>query len=120
MAEKINLEVVTPKGAIVSEEVDKILNNAADASPGDVRLQSSWTTTELSLDIADRGAGINTPIEGQLGKNPVTTKNEGLGVGLYLAHATLQRLGGSITVRQRSDGGTLTHITLPLLSDSAG
>ena len=97
-----------------------ILNNAADASPENVRLQSSWTTTELSLDIADRGAGINTPIEGQLGKNPVTTKNEGLGVGLYLAHATLQRLGGSITVRQRSDGGTLTHITLPLLSDSAG
>jgi two-component system sensor histidine kinase RegB len=93
-----------------------ILNNAADASPEDVRLQSSWTRTQLSLDITDRGAGIDTAIQGQLGKNPVTTKNEGFGVGLYLAHATLQRLGGVITVRNRGDGGTLIHITLPLLA----
>ncbi len=31
-----------------------------------------------------------------------------LGVGLYLAHATLQRLGGQVTVSSRDGGGTLT------------
>jgi two-component system, sensor histidine kinase RegB len=96
-----------------------ILNNAADVSPADVRLESSWNSTQLSLAIADRGAGIGTTIQGQLGKIPVSTKSDGLGIGLYLAHATLQRLGGTIMIRHRDDGGTLTHITLPLLAGAA-
>jgi two-component system sensor histidine kinase RegB len=116
-----DIDEQSPQAEILAERtltqaLLNILNNAADASPEDVRLQSSWTTTQLSLHIADRGAGIDTTIQGQLGKNPVSTKNDGLGVGLYLAHATLQRLGGIITVRDRHDGGTLTHITLPLLA----
>jgi two-component system sensor histidine kinase RegB len=116
-----HIDEQSPQAEILAERtltqaLLNILNNAADASPEDVRLQSSWTTTQLSLDITDRGAGIDTAIQGQLGKNPVSTKNDGLGVGLFLAHATLQRLGGTIRVRDRDDGGTLTHITLPLLA----
>ena len=101
----------------LTQALINILNNAADASPADVGLQSAWSGTELLLEIADRGAGIDTAIRGQLGKTPVSTKNGGLGVGLYLAHATLQRLGGTVTVRNREGGGTLTRITLPLLTD---
>jgi two-component system sensor histidine kinase RegB len=104
----------------LSQALVNILNNAADASPDYVRLQSDWSAAELSLEIADRGTGIDTAIRGQLGKTPVSTKNDGLGVGLYLAHATLQRLGGSVKVRNRDGGGTLTHITLPLLADKTG
>jgi two-component system sensor histidine kinase RegB len=113
-----------PQAGILAERtltqaLVNIINNAADASPEDVLLRSSWNTAVLTLEIGDRGAGIDTTIQGQLGKTPVTTKNEGLGVGLYLAHATLQRLGGSVTVHSREGGGTLTHITLPLLTDEA-
>ncbi|MEN8106649.1 MAG: ATP-binding protein [Pseudomonadota bacterium] len=100
---------------MLTQALINILNNAEDASPDDVRLESSWTLSELSLTIADRGTGIDADIQNQLGKTPVSTKNGGLGVGLYLAHATLQRLGGNVTVQNRHDGGTLTHITLPLL-----
>jgi two-component system sensor histidine kinase RegB len=113
-----------PRAEILAERtltqaLVNIINNAADASPEDVLLRSSWSSAVLTLEIGDRGAGIDTTIRGQLGKTPVTTKNEGLGVGLYLAHATLQRLGGSVTVRSREGGGTLTYITLPLLTDEA-
>lgn len=104
----------------LTQALVNILNNAADASPDDVRFQSDWSDTELLLEIGDRGMGIDMAIEGQLGKTPVSTKNGGLGVGLYLAHATLQRLGGTVTVRNRQGGGTLTRITLPLLADKAG
>ena len=100
----------------LTQALINILNNAADASPDNVWLQSSWSDTELLMEIGDRGAGIDTAIQGQLGKIPVTTKNGGLGVGLYLAHATLQRLGGTVTVHNRNGGGTLTRITLPLLT----
>jgi two-component system sensor histidine kinase RegB len=95
-----------------------ILNNAADASPDDVRLGASWTATELILEIADRGTGIALDIHHQLGRSPVSTKEGGLGVGLYLAHATLQRLGGAVTISNRDHGGTLTRITLPLLTSA--
>ena len=111
----------TPGTHILSERtltqsLINILNNAADASPDDVWLRSGWSGTELLLEIGDRGTGIDTAIQGQLGKTPVSTKNGGLGVGLYLAHATLQRLGGTVTVHNRDGGGTLTRITLPLLT----
>jgi two-component system, sensor histidine kinase RegB len=114
----------SPRAEILAERtlthaLINILNNAADVSPADVRMELSWTSKQLSLDIADRGAGIEPTVQGQLGKIPVSTKSDGLGIGLYLAHATLQRLGGAITIHHRDDGGTLTHITLPLLADAA-
>ena len=100
----------------LTQALINILNNAADASPDDVWLRSGWSTTELLLEIGDRGTGIDTAIQGQLGRTPVSTKIGGLGVGLYLAHATLQRLGGTVTIHNRDGGGTLTRITLPLLT----
>jgi two-component system, sensor histidine kinase RegB len=100
----------------LSQALINILNNAADASPENVILHAHWSATELELDISDRGPGLSDEIHSQLGKQPVTTKQEGLGVGLYLAHATIQRLGGSLSIRKRNEGsGTTLTITLPLL-----
>ncbi len=101
----------------LSQALINILNNAADASPESVTLQAHWNARELVLDISDRGPGLSDEIHSQLGRQPVTTKREGLGVGLYLAHATLQRLGGELLIRNRDDGsGTTLTITLPLLT----
>jgi two-component system sensor histidine kinase RegB len=99
----------------LTQALVNILNNAAEASPQQVALQATWTPQELLLEITDRGPGLRSDIHGQLGKIPVTTKGEGLGIGLFLAHATIQRLGGSIEITQREQGGTRLHITLPLL-----
>jgi len=96
-----------------------VLNNAADASPEEVTLEANWTDSELVLTIADRGPGLREDIHLQLGKQPVTTKPEGLGVGLYLAHATIRRLGGDLGVSNREQGGTVVRITLPLLENVA-
>jgi two-component system sensor histidine kinase RegB len=94
-----------------------VLNNAADASPEDVSIDARWTTTTLSLEISDSGPGLSADIHEQLGRTPVTTKTGGLGVGLFLAHATLQRLGGSLAIENRDQGGTMVRITIPLLTD---
>lgn len=102
----------------LTQALINVLNNAADASPEAVRLDGSWTSTALSLEISDRGPGLSADLHKQLGKTPVTTKTEGLGVGLYLAHATIQRLGGELSIQKRDQGGTTVQITLPLLTDS--
>jgi two-component system sensor histidine kinase RegB len=101
----------------LTQALVNIMNNAADASPEHVALNATWTTQQLTIRIFDRGPGLSDEIVRQLGKAPVTTKSEGLGVGLYLAHATVSRLGGNLTISQRAGGGTELCINLPLLTD---
>ncbi|MDH3887956.1 MAG: ATP-binding protein [Gammaproteobacteria bacterium] len=101
----------------LSQALINILNNAADASPDDVYLQADWSNEVLNLEVSDRGPGLSAEIYNQLGKTPVTTKDEGLGVGLFLAQATIQRLGGKLSISNREANGTTLRITLPLLTE---
>ena len=123
------LETIYPEhyssGMILAERtlnqaIVNVLNNAADASPDSIRLHADCSDTELVLEISDRGPGLSMDIHHRLGKQPVTTKRDGLGVGLYLAHATIERLGGKITISNREGGGTVLTITLPLLTRPGG
>lgn len=104
----------------LTQALINIMNNAADASPEHVALAATWTTEQLTIRISDRGPGLSDEIARQLGKAPVTTKSEGLGVGLYLAHATVSRLGGKLSINNRTGGGTELCISLPLLTNETG
>lgn len=94
-----------------------ILNNAADASPEWVGLQAHWNKSEIVIEIRDKGPGINPEIEASAGKKPVTTKKQGLGVGLFLAYSTIDRLGGTLKILNLPEIGACSRITLPLLSN---
>ena len=109
-----------PEAMIIAERtltqaLHNVLGNAAEASPDDVSLEADWNRDQLTLNVSDRGAGLREDIHEQLGRQPVTTKPEGLGVGLYLAHATIRRLGGDLGASNRKQGGTTVRITMPLL-----
>jgi two-component system sensor histidine kinase RegB len=92
-----------------------ILNNASEVSPAGIELLVRWDHERADLSILDHGPGIEPAVSERLGKVPVTTKDQGLGVGLFLAFATVERLGGRIEMIPRSGGGTCTHIVLPLV-----
>jgi two-component system sensor histidine kinase RegB len=96
-----------------------ILNNSSDASPQGITLRTRWTIEHAILEILDEGPGISPAISATLGKDPVSSKEHGLGVGLFLAFAAVERLGGKIKMQGRTDKrGTLTHITLPLSGEA--
>ncbi|BBA36537.1 sensor histidine kinase [Methylocaldum marinum] len=97
-----------------------ILNNAADVSPRGINLRARWSLERATLEILDQGPGIAPTLSQRLGKTPITTKEHGLGVGLFLAFATIERLGGRIEMLPRAEGGTCTRIELPLLRPSQG
>ena len=90
-----------------------LLNNAADAA-GNQPLR-------LSARIADRQLVLNLSHPGELGVslaqrplNPQpSSKPNGLGLGTFLAHATLEKLGGRLEVRPQA-GQVLTRLSLPL------
>ncbi|MBI5783258.1 MAG: sensor histidine kinase, partial [Gammaproteobacteria bacterium] len=73
---------------------------------------------ELVLEICDRGAGLTSDAEHAAGQPSFTTKapGQGLGLGLFLAHATLNRFGGTVRLYNREGGGACTRLTLPLAS----
>ena len=93
-----------------------ILNNAADVSREPITLRAWWNLKRLELAVIDQGPGIEPSLRYQLGRQPVVSKKHGLGVGLFLAYATIERLGGEIDMEQLPEGGFCTRIRLPLLS----
>lgn len=104
----------------ISQTLINILNNAADASPQEVEIEGSWNTTALTIEVRDRGPGIIEEISAQAGRKPVSTKSAGRGIGLFLANATVERLGGRVALFNRDGGGGCTRVTIPLANLAAG
>ncbi|WP_348816063.1 ATP-binding protein [Halomonas sp. H10-59] len=97
----------------LDQALTNLLNNAADAQPDDIEIQLDWTADRVIIDIRDHGPGIPMSIADQLGETFVSTKSKGLGIGLFLTHATINRFGGGVSLYNHHDGGTLTEVTLP-------
>ena len=89
-----------------------LLDNAADASPAGVELRAAWDAERCVLDILDRGPGFDKAA--RAGEPFISTKEGGLGIGLFLSNATLERFGGKVELFDREGGGTRTRVTLPL------
>jgi len=97
-----------------------LLNNAADASPQPILLQAYPDSDTLVVEILDRGPGPHPRTLAGLGKRQHSDKEYGLGLGLFLTYATVQRLGGEITLFEREGGGTCTRLSLPLNGTGPG
>jgi two-component system sensor histidine kinase RegB len=97
----------------VRQTLINILNNAADASPQAVEIEGTWNAAELTIEVVDRGPGITDDIE-KAGRAFFSTKAAGRGIGLLLANATIERLGGSVALFNRDGGGGCTRLTIPL------
>ncbi len=92
-----------------------LLDNAADTRSGPLELQLGRDTRMIELRIRDHGPGIPLDIAEQLGKPFVTNKRSGLGLGLFLSHATIERCGGDIRLFNHPAGGTEAVLRLPIV-----
>lgn len=99
----------------ISQSILNLLNNAADANPNNLSIYIFWDAAQLTWKINDNGSGIPLELVGQLGKAFITTKGHGLGLGLFLTHATVDRYGGQVRLYPReNNSGTTTEFILPL------
>lgn len=90
-----------------------LLNNAADASVDNISLSARWNTSTLTIDILDRGPGLHPKAAAHAGSIQPSEKDFGMGLGLFLTHSTIRRLGGDIELFDREGGGTCTRVRLP-------
>lgn len=102
----------------VGHLLQALLNNAADASQGAgasrVDLHMEAGSDGMRASIRDYGSGLGQSPPVLPGTLYRTSKAEGLGIGLALSHATVERLGGVLSMQAASDGpGVVVSFRLP-------
>jgi two-component system sensor histidine kinase RegB len=75
------------------------------------------TTPHVEIAINDDGPGIPRQVMEKMGEPFISTRKESMGLGIFLANATVQRLGGSIEMFNLKVGGALTLVRLPLMGN---
>lgn len=95
-----------------------LLNNAAEASGlnGSARidLQLHIDRQQLQGRVRDHGRGFDPAQAALPGKLFNSGKSYGLGVGLALSHATIERLGGKLWMQPADGQGTSVGFSLPV------
>lgn len=116
--------IVNADSVQIQQVLINIFNNAIDSL---VTTQSDGKTISVSLTyddhnativIEDNGHGIHPNSLATIFDLYKTTKKEGLGVGLWLSKTIIEAHHGSITAANRSDGGALFTIQLPIHRDA--
>jgi len=105
----------------LSQTLLNVLNNAADASFENdrdlVEISYQQRDSELVICIDDFGVGLSA---GQLelaGKVPFSTKHAGMGIGLVLSQANINRVGGSLRLTNRAqpaESGVRTEVVIKI------
>jgi len=95
-----------------------LLNNAADASPEQIAVEADWDAAQLRVSVLDRGPGLSDDRLARAGFDFVSTKGETRGLGLALARAGIERLGGTLIVKRRDGGGLSATLQWPRLEST--
>jgi two-component system sensor histidine kinase RegB len=92
-----------------------VLDNAFEASPDWLSLEATREGDSLVLLITDAGPGFASAMLNDFGKPYQSSKGRpGGGLGLFLSVNVARTLGGSVTARNRAEGGAVVRLILPL------
>jgi len=101
----------------LKQMIYNVLDNALEASPAWVGLEAARAGAALRLTITDAGPGFAPEMLAQLGKPYQSSKGRpGAGLGLFLVSNVARTLHGSVSAHNRSEGGAIVILTLPLES----
>jgi two-component system sensor kinase FixL len=99
-----------------------LIRNSVEAMEGrEVRELSVGTEMDggaVLVSVADTGGGIPPEIESKLFQPFVTTKAEGMGIGLSVCRTIVEAHGGRLWVEPNLGGGSVFRFTLPAATQS--
>ena len=124
---KLALDPALPKVVADRVQVQQVLlnliRNAVDAmetsETRDLTLTTARWDQMVAVAVADTGSGIPAAIEAQLFQPFVTTKREGMGIGLSVCRAIVEAHGGRLWVEANPGGGSVFRFTLPTVVEAA-
>jgi len=101
----------------VSQALRSLVTNAQDASPAGTSVVVAVRADgpALAISIRDRGAGMPSEIMARIGEPFFTTKapGRGMGLGLFLARAVIEGVGGTLQIDSQAGDGTEVRVVLP-------
>jgi two-component system sensor histidine kinase RegB len=107
----------------VSQALRSLVTNAQDASPPNTAVVitahrepgAAGAAEILAVTIRDRGPGIPSDVMARIGEPFFTTKapGRGMGLGLFLARAVIEGVGGTLEIDSTPGGGTEVRVRLP-------
>jgi two-component system, LuxR family, sensor kinase FixL len=114
-------------GAVLADKVQvqqvllNLMRNAIEAMEDGERRELVVSTAAapedmVAINVADTGSGIAPEISAQLFQPFITTKRQGMGVGLSISRTIIEAHGGTIAPRPNPGGGTIFSLTLPAVS----
>jgi two-component system sensor histidine kinase RegB len=108
--------------------LQNLIENASDFAEREVVLKARWTEQRLTVEVMDDGPGFSPQIFEQIGEPYVTSrprkggampetstgeKQEGMGLGFFIAKTLIERTGGRVTARNRPGGGAMVTASWP-------
>jgi two-component system sensor histidine kinase RegB len=99
--------VEVPRRAL-AQALRALIKNALEASADEVRVALSVDGELVAVEVRDAGPGMSADVLSRVGEPFFTTKatGRGMGLGVVLARALLERLGGELTYRSDGRAGT--------------
>ena len=106
----------------IQQVVVNLVRNAAevlrDTEPRRLTVRTAATPDGYQeVSVADTGPGIAPEIADQLFKPFVTTKADGMGIGLSICHSIIEAHGGRIWTEPNPGGGTVFRFVVPVTAD---
>lgn len=102
--------------------VGHLLQNAAEATPssGHIWVRIKAENESAIIEVQDTGAGMSPEfIHQRLFRPFESTKQNGMGIGIYESREYVRELGGQLDVTSRENEGSCFRISLPLIQTAA-
>jgi two-component system sensor histidine kinase RegB len=107
------LEIIADRA--LKQVLFNVLDNAYECSALPIRLSAFQEEANMVLEVSDRGPGFAPDMLAEFGKPYRSSKGRtGGGLGLFLVVNVVRKLGGTVTARNRPEGGATVTLRLPL------
>lgn len=100
-----------------------LITNASEAFPAalqgakQIQLQTQLEGEQILLSVADNGSGISADIESQVFELLRTSKDTGMGIGLWLSKTIVESHQGSIIFTTAMHKGSVFTVRLPAINE---
>ncbi|MGP0000862.1 MAG: sensor histidine kinase [Acetobacteraceae bacterium] len=113
-----NLPAASVDRVQIQQVLLNLIRNALEAMVScevrELAITASVREDHVLVSVTDSGSGISPEIEARLFQPFVTTKAEGMGIGLSVCRTIVEAHGGVLWRERNSGGGSAFHFTVPI------